>query len=74
MRAGARIGVNGKGKGGYGHRLVASSYTVRTKLYRLLQSDVYPIQDVVGGMGVKSQGDVRGVPRSLDMRHSVFLI
>jgi len=52
-RAGARIRLNGKGKGGYGHRFVTPSYTVRTRLYMLLQSNVSPLQDVVGGLGTE---------------------
>lgn len=41
-------GEVGKGKGGYGHRLIVPSYTASTKLYRLLQSNVVLLQDMVG--------------------------
>lgn len=53
---------------GYGHRLIAPYYNVRTKLYCLLQSNFAPTQDVVGD-GRKTGKNVatailigRGVP------------
>lgn len=38
----------GERERGYGHRLIFPYYTVSTKLYRLLQSNVLLIQDMVG--------------------------
>ena len=42
------VPVSGEVGKGYGHRLIFPYYTVSTKLYRLLQSDVLLIQDMLG--------------------------
>jgi hypothetical protein len=63
------------GKEYTGTNLVTSPYTTRTKLYRLLQSYVCAIQDIVGGALVRAHEvhHILGLSTALAMTEAAYL-